>query len=158
MSKKNDFTKTVIWIYFLFFITVSNMALAAPYDRSTYPGSAISKSKQYEHLMGMTTGVGYVRTENDQQGNSIYANFTMFWFNFSLEYQHFDDRSTINTYTGLGLGRYLQVQYGYGDEGYIVRMRSELEVVNQFTVFIAKERYPENPAFDSYSFGIGYNF
>jgi len=134
-------------------------AMAAPFNLQGKPRPLINKNDDYKRLMGLTAGVGAIETEdNKQQGRLVYANAYMFWFNFSIEYQDFDDRSMTNTYTGLGLGRYLQIQYGYGDEGYLMRARSEFEVIGKFTVFIARERYRDKPAFDNYSAGIGYNF
>lgn len=144
----------------LFFgMAFSNTALAAPFGSSKQARPFINKNDDYKRLMGLTAGVGTIKTENNKEdGSLLYANAFMFWFNFSVEYQDFDGRSATNTYTGLGLGRYLQVQYGYGDEGYIVRVRSEFEIVSRFTVFIARERYRDKPEFDNYSVGIGYNF
>ncbi len=158
MNIHRRFKKTWILIYFSLFIVMHNMVWAAPFGRSTQTRSVINENDQYEHLVGVTAGIGRISAENNKQGASVYANLVMLWFNFSVEYQHFDDRSATNTYTGFGLGRYLQVQYGYGNEGYIVRVRSEFEVIKKFTIFMAKERYPEKPVFDNYSFGIGYNF
>lgn len=152
------FTKITMLSCLLFMgSAMHNTASAARFDRAMQPGTFKNKNDDYKRLMGLTAGVGQIKTENEQ-GSLVYANLYMFWFNFSVEYQNFDERSTTNTYTGLGLGRYLQIQYGYGDDGYIMRARSEFEVVGKFTVFFARERYRDKPEFDNYSAGIGYNF
>lgn len=118
-----------------------------------------TKNDDYKRLMGVTAGVGQLQTDDKhEQATLVYANAYMFWFNISAEYQAYDNHSIANTYTGIGLGRYLQWQYGYGDEGYIIRLRSEFEVIGKFTVFVARERYRDKPVFDNYSAGIGYNF
>lgn len=143
----------------LFIVTaIQNTAWAAPFGRSSQTRPFINKNDDYKRLMGLTAGIGRIETENNDQGTSVYANAYMFWFNFSVEYQDFADRTAANTYTGLGLGRYLQIQYGYGDEGYLVRARSEFEIIGKVTLFIARERYRDKPEFDNYSAGIGYNF
>ncbi len=129
-------------------------AQAAPFK----PGPFVNKKEDYQRLLGLTAGVGRINTDEHAQGNSVYLNAYLFWFNLSAEYQDYDDRTITNTYTGIGLGRYLQIQYGYGDEGYLIRARSEFEVVGRFTVFIARERYRDKPLFDNTSVGIGYNF
>ena len=129
-------------------------ARAAPFK----PGPFVNKNNDYQRLMGLTAGVGKIKTDGHEQGASLYVNAYLFWFNLSAEYQGYDNRTITNTYTGLGLGRYLQIQYGYGDEGYLIRARSEFEVVGKLTVFIARERYRNKPVFDNTSVGIGYNF
>lgn len=158
MSMNHCFTGIMILFYLLMGLAWSNTALASPYGRSTQPRSFMNKNDEYKRLMGLTAGAGKIKTENEKKGVLLYANAYMFWFNFSVEYQSFDERSTTNTYTGLGLGRYLQIQYGYGDDGYLMRARSEFEVVGKLTVFFARERYRDKPEFDNYSLGIGYNF
>ena len=158
MNIKHGFkTMTILCSLFLFIASHHNVQ-AEYLGISLKPRPFISKDDDYKRLMGLTAGLGKIETENNKQGVSLYANAYMFWFNFSLEYQDFDDRSVTNTYTGLGLGRYLQIQYGYGDEGYLVRARSEFEVIGKVTLFIARERYRDKPEFDNYSVGIGYNF
>lgn len=135
---------------------INEPAEASPFERSHR--SFMKKDQDYKRLMGITAGIGSIETEESEQGASAYFNMFMFWFNFSVEYQSFDSYSNTNTYTGVGMGRYFQLQYGYGDEGYLMRIRSEIEVVGRMTVFVARERYRENPQFDNYSAGIGYRF
>lgn len=135
---------------------VYQTAEASPFDNPHR--KFLKKDEEYKRLMGITAGVGKIETEESEQGVSAYANIFMFWFNLSLEYQSFDNRSATNTYTGVGLGRYFQLQYGYGDEGYMVRFRSEFEIIDRYTVFIARERYRDKPIFDNYSLGVGYRF
>lgn len=137
---------------------LQNTAQAAPFGRSSEVRPFISKNDDYKRLMGLTAGIGKLQTDDHEQGISVYANAYMFWFNFAVEYHDFDKYTITNTYTGLGLGRYLQVQYGYGDEGYLIRARSEFEVIGKLTVFIARERYRNKSQFDNTSIGIGYNF
>jgi len=139
-------------------VAVHSIALASPFDRSMQRHTFSNKNDDYKRLMGLTAGIGKIETENNEQGALLYANAFMFWFNFSVEYQDFDTRSMTNTYTGIGLGRYLQIQYGYGDEGYLMRARSEFELIGKVTIFFARERYRDKPEFDNYSAGIGYNF
>ena len=131
-------------------------AHAAPLDRSER--SFMKKDRDYKRLTGMTMGIGKVQTEQSEQGSSVNLNLFLLWFNFATEYQHYAARDITNTYTGLGLGPYFQVQYGHGDEGYLVRIRSEFEVIVNMTVFIAAERYREKPEYDNFGAGIGYNF
>ena len=156
MSNKNILTKLILMICLTGLFNLPDSAYASPFDNSR--PSFMKKDKDYKRLMGITAGVGKIETEESEQGVSIYGNLFMFWFNLSAEYQSFDNRTATNTYTGVGLGRYFQLQYGYGDEGYIVRARSEFEIVGKFTVFISRERYRDKPVFDNYSAGIGYNF
>lgn len=158
MNVNHPFRKMIIRVCLILLISISANSFAAPFGRSSQVRPLINKNDDYKRLMGLTAGIGKVETENNKQGVSLYANAYMFWFNFSVEYQDFADRSLTNTYTGLGLGRYLQVQYGYGDDGYLVRARSEFEIVGKVTMFIARERYRDKPQFDNYSLGIGYNF
>jgi len=156
----NYFTRR---LFLILFVISSNLCLmhtataASPYSSGIRP--YINKDDDYKKLMGLTAGIGKVRTdEKDEEGVLAYANAYMFWFNLSYEYQSYDNYSISNTYTGLGLGRYLQWQYGYGDEGYVIRLRSEFEIIGKFTVYIARERYRDHSEFDNYSAGIGYNF
>ena len=159
MHIKHDFTNIIILLGLCLSLAFSNVAWASPFGRSAYKHSFMKKDDDYKRLMGLTAGIGKLKTENNEEdGALLYANAFMFWFNLSFEYQDFGTRSSANTYTGVGLGRYIQLQYGYGDEGYVVRLRSEFEVVNRFTVFIGRERYRDKPEFDNYSAGIGYNF
>ena len=159
MNIHTRYSKMLVLTSLLTVVAFHNIAQASPFGRNPQVRPLINKNDDYKRLMGLTAGAGKIKTENDlEDGVSLYANAFMFWFNFSIEYQHFDTRTVANTYTGLGMGRYLQIQYGYGDEGYVVRARSEFEVVGRFTVFIARERYRDNPVFDNYSMGIGYNF
>ncbi|MDH5446677.1 MAG: hypothetical protein OEY52_14080 [Gammaproteobacteria bacterium] len=120
--------------------------------------SFINKDQDYKRLMGITTGIGQIKTNNEGSGTALYANFFIFWFNLSAEFHEFNDRSTYNTYTGVGLGRYFQFQYGYGDEGYLIRARSEIEIYKKITFYLSRERYREKPYLDNYSAGFGYNF
>lgn len=151
--------KKIPLLFFLFFLpALHNSVQAAPFGASGEVRRFINKNDDYKRLMGLTAGIGKITTDEHEQGTSLYLNAYLFWFNFSVEYQDFGQRSATNTYTGLGLGRYLQLQYGYGNEGYLMRARSEFEVIGRFTVFIARERYRDKPLFDNTSIGIGYNF
>lgn len=143
-------------LYLTCLLGVQQAVQASPFDGQQR--SFMKKDQDYKRLMGITMGIGKIETDESEQGVSAYANLFLLWFNFSAEYQSFDKRTTTNTYTGLGLGRYFQLQYGYGDEGYIVRARSEIEVLGKFTIFVARERYRDKPAYDNYSAGVGYNF
>lgn len=158
MSTKKIYPKSLLLLCLMCIGAVPlYQAEASPFRSGVRP--FISKDEDYKRLIGLTAGAGKVQTdENTEEGTLVYANAYMFWFNLSFEYQSFNNRTETNTYTGIGLGRYLQWQYGYGDEGYSIRLRSEFEIVGKFTVFIARERYRDKPEFDNYSAGIGYNF
>lgn len=141
------------WIWLGLWLGLCGSAAAGPFDR------LIDRQQdEYKRLIGLTAGVGKAEDETRQQANLIYANAYLLWFNFSVEYQDYSSRSVTNTYTGLGLGKYLQLQYGYGSEGYLLRARSEFELIGDMTVFIARERYRDKPGFDNTSVGIGYRF
>lgn len=138
------------------FLTQAQQVQASPYNQSQR--AFMKKDRDYKRLIGLTTGVGKIVTDESEEGVLAYANLFMLWFNFSVEHHSFDTRSINNTYTGVGLGSYIQLQYGYSDNEYLVRLRSEFELIGKMTVFVARERYRNKPELDNYSTGIGYHF
>ena len=139
------------------FFSHTQQLQASPFNKTDR--SFIKKDREYKRLIGITSGVGKIITDESEQGVSVYANLFMLWFNFSVEHQNYNtSRSVNNTYTGVGLGSYIQLQYGYSQKEYLLRLRSEFDLVGDLTVFVARERYRHKPELDNYSAGIGYHF
>lgn len=111
----------------------------------------------YGDVFGLSTGIGYTETDTNT-GGLAWVNFYMFVFNFSAEYKDYTDYNISNVYTGLGLGKYLQLQYGDGNEGKVYRARTEFNLYQNLSLMIARERYPDNHGLDNTSIGLGLTF
>lgn len=119
--------------------------------------TALADDFDYSDVFGLSTGMGYSKTDH-KSGGLIYLNIFMFVFNFSVDYKDYTDYTITNAYTGVGLGKYLQLQYGSGNEGEVYRARSEFNIYKNFSFMIAYERYRDKHNLDNYSYGLGLTF
>lgn len=118
---------------------------------------ALADELDYSDVFGLSTGIGYTETDHNT-GGLVYINFFLFVFNFSAEYKDYSDYTITNGYSGVGLGKYLQLQYGNGNEGDVYRARSEFNIYKNLSIMVAYERYRDNHALDNYSYGLGLTF
>ncbi|MDH5179650.1 MAG: hypothetical protein OEZ39_18895 [Gammaproteobacteria bacterium] len=111
----------------------------------------------YGDVFGVSVGVGISQTET-RDGKLAWANMYMFLFNLTAEYQDYQDYDITNIYTGFGLGKFLQLQYGDGSKGEAYRARMEFNIYKNLSIMLARERYPNDHSHDNTSIGLGLTF
>ncbi len=81
-------------------------------------------------------------TNNLDTGYYVDANYSSVMVNGGFGAKDFDGDNVGNAYVGVGLGRLLQLQLGYGTEGALGRVRTDLNIRSLMS-FLTQER--QNP-------------
>lgn len=129
-------------------------------------------------IPGIVFSAGRVDSRRDSEGAGsgyfLDANYTRTFINAGGCYKKVGDLDTINAYGGVGIGKVLQLQLGYGTNGLVRRARHDLNLTtlydffsgekrspysrtvdNRITFTFAIEEYPDEPKLDNASIGFG---
>lgn len=169
--------------------------------------TALAQAPQYEEKQSLYKGVKLIRgtviggyrvdpSEDIDTGFGIDVNYSSVAVNFGAATKKFGDspfRPNVkndpedeaaeervnNVYAGIGFSRILQLQYGYGNHGDVVRLRSDfnfrsissllsdtyypkerMTLADRITFIFAAERYNDSgeEIFDNFTWGIGLLF
>lgn len=88
-----------------------------------------------------------------ESGVLLDANYSSVFLNGGIGTKSFEGHNVVNLYAGFGVGRFLQLQVGYGDRGTLGRVRTDLnlrEVYNFLTQ--TRQRYRERTLADRITF------
>lgn len=129
-------------------------------------------------LPGIVLSAGRVDSRRDEDGAGtgffLDANYTRTFINAGAAYKQTDKLHTSNVYAGIGVGKILQLQLGFGEQGMVRRARHDFNLTtlydffsgqkrspysrtvdNRITFTFAIEEYPDEPALDNASIGFG---
>lgn len=81
-------------------------------------------------------------TDDLDTGYYLDANYSSVLINGGLGIKDFSGESVGNAYVGVGLGRLIQMQLGYGAEGSLGRVRSDLNIRSLFSLVTQKRQDP----------------
>lgn len=111
-------------------------------------------------LSGLVISVGQAHTQQDNSGagTALYvdANYSRVFTNLGTGFKNFDDAKIATVYAGVGLAGVLQLQYGFGTEGAVRRIRSDFNFTKAVDFFTGKKRNRYNQSFGTrltFSFG-----
>lgn len=127
---------------------------------------------------GLVLSLGQVHSRQDDTGYGtgyfLDANYTRVFVNFGGAFKDFGGERLANVYVGTGFTGILQLQVGYGTEGFVQRIRHDLNLpraydfltgnrrnrYNQslgtrFTFTFAAENYSDDSRFDNFHAGFG---
>ena len=82
----------------------------------------------FEPWYGYVATASYASSEQYGNGFAVSANAALVLVNGGFEHKSFNEKSINNVYLGLGLGGALQLQFGMGNAGSLVKLRSDLSV------------------------------
>ena len=82
----------------------------------------------FQPWYGYVGTTSYASSEQYGNGFAVSANAALVLVNGGFEHKSFNKKSINNVYLGLGLGGALQLQFGLGNAGSLVKLRSDLSV------------------------------
>ena len=82
----------------------------------------------FQPWYGYVGTTSYASSEQYGNGFAVSANAALVLVNGGFEHKSFNEKSINNVYLGLGLGGALQLQFGLGNAGSLVKLRSDLSV------------------------------
>ena len=133
-----------------------------------------------ETLSGLVVGAGqaHSRYDNTGFGTSLFvdANYISVFLNGGVSHKAFDEPVT-NAYVGVGISGLLQLQAGQGTEGFVKRIRTDINISRMIDFFgerprnrynqsfgtritftFAGEEYSDDRRFDNFQAGLGLIF
>jgi hypothetical protein len=139
-------------------------AYADSLDPTIIPGIVFSAGRSDTRRNDTGLGSGYF----------LDANYTRTFVNGGGGYQGYGNIRVLNTYLGVGIGKILQVQAGYGNDGVVQRIRSDTNLTslydfftgtkrgrynrtlgNRLTFTVSLEDYKSHPRLDNLHIGLG---
>lgn len=179
-------------------MTITTRALLA---LVTLAGAGLAQAQEHysgvDMIRGTVVSVGRVDpTENIDTGFFVDANYTSVALNGGLSHKRFgespvrpsqrskaesdaNEESVTNAFAGIGFGRIVQIQYGYGNHGGVLRFRSDfnfrsvldfltqqrtpkdrMTLGDRITFTVAAEKYQDSKEeiFDNATWGVGLLF
>lgn len=131
----------------------------------------------FEPWYGYVGTVNYASSEQYGNGFAVSANATLVWVNGGVEHKSFNEKSINNIYLGLGVGGALQLQFGTGNAGSLIKLRSDMSVkqllkgdfefpereqrktlADRWIFSFSYERYLDDNRSTNYQVGIGLLF
>ena len=80
----------------------------------------------FEPWYGYVGTMSYASSEQYGNGFSVSANAALVLVNGGFEHKSFNEKSINNVYLGLGVGGTLQLQFGIGNAGSLIKLRSDI--------------------------------
>ena len=80
----------------------------------------------FDPWYGYVGTVSYASSEQYGNGFAVSANAALVLVNGGFEHKSFNEKSINNVYLGLGVGGALQLQFGVGNAGSLIKLRSDL--------------------------------
>jgi hypothetical protein len=131
-----------------------------------------------KNLSGLVVSLGEAHTNRDPSGVRsgwfADANYSRVFINGGVSYKDLNGPTLGNVYAGTGIAGVLQIQMGYGTEGLVKRIRSDINFTkaydfftgtrrnrynqslgNRLTLTFAIEEYNKDRRFDNFHAGIG---
>ena len=80
----------------------------------------------FEQWYGYVGTASYASSEQYGNGFAVGANAALVLVNGGFEHKSFNEKSINNFYLGLGVGGALQLQFGMGNAGSLIKLRSDV--------------------------------
>ena len=80
----------------------------------------------FEPWYGYVATASYASSEQYGNGFAVGANAALVLVNGGFEHKSFNEKSISNVYLGLGVGGTLQLQFGMGNAGSLIKLRSDI--------------------------------
>ena len=87
----------------------------------------------FDPWYGYVGTVSYASSEQYGNGFAVSANAALVLVNGGFEHKSFNEKSINNVYLGLGVGGALQLQFGVGNAGSLIKLRSDLSATQLMT-------------------------
>ena len=87
----------------------------------------------FDPWYGYVGTVSYASSEQYGNGLAVSANAALVLVNGGFEHKSFNEKSINNVYLGLGVGGALQLQFGVGNAGSLIKLRSDLSATQLMT-------------------------
>lgn len=87
----------------------------------------------FEPWYGYVATTSYASSEQYGNGFAVSANAALVLVNGGVEHKSFNEKSINNVYLGLGIGGALQLQFGMGNAGSLIKLRSDLSATQLMT-------------------------
>lgn len=131
----------------------------------------------FDPWYGYVGTAGYTSSEQHGNGLAVGANVALVLVNGGFEHKSFNHKAVNNAYLGLGIGGALQLQFGMGNAGSLIKLRSDLSaqqllrgdfefpareqrktLADRLTFSFGYERYLDDSHSTNYQIGIGLLF
>lgn len=131
----------------------------------------------FEPWYGYVGTMGYTKSEQYGDGMMASANAVLVFVNGGFEHKSFNQKSINNVYLGLGVGGALQLQFGTGNAGTLIKLRSDVsatqlmkgefefpertqrdKLVDRLIFSLSYERYFDDNRSTNFQVGIGLLF
>ena len=83
----------------------------------------------FEPWYGYVATASYTSSEQYGNGFAVGANAALVLVNGGFEHKSFNEKSINNVYLGLGVGGTLQLQFGMGNAGSLIKLRSDISAM-----------------------------
>lgn len=155
--------------------TLIAMAASPAFAEDRYEGVKLIRGTVFSVGRADPRGQAGV-AQNLDTGIFIDANYSSVFINGGVGAKDFSGHRVVNAYAGIGFGRIIQLQLGYGDRGSVGRVRTDLNLrsvynfltqdtqprrektlADRVTFTYTIERYSEekNKEFDNGTIGVG---
>lgn len=157
---------------------LQGLALAVLLLAGSLPTVSEARPLDPSILPGLVLSAGQVHSRRDDSGLGsgffLDANYSRVFVNFGGSFKHYPEEDLANVYLGTGIAGLLQLQGGYGTQGPVYRVRSDINIVRgmdffrgikrnrynqnlgaRFTLTFALENYPDDDRLDNFHAGIG---